>query len=81
MSDAQTLTTFLGWCSGINTGLLCVAVAALVLMKDRVANIHSRMLGVDRSELPAMYFQYLGNYKIFILIFNLVPYAVLKLMG
>ena len=74
MNDTQTLTTFLGWCSVINLGLLCVAAAALMLMKDWMTGIHSRMLGIDRSELPAMYFQYLANYKRLVLVLNVVPY-------
>ncbi len=81
MNDLQTLTTFLGWCSVINVVLLLVATAALVLMKDWIAGIHSKMLGIDRSELPPMYFQYLGNYKALILILNIVPYVTLRMMA
>jgi hypothetical protein len=81
MSDLQTLTTFLGWCSVINMGLLLFSTAALMLMKNFVARMHSKLLGVDRSELPAMYFQYLGNYKVIIIVFNIVPYVALKLMA
>ena len=38
------------------------------------------MSGVDPTELPALYFKYLGNFKIGILLFNLAPYVALKLM-
>ena len=81
MNDLQTLTTFLGWCSVINMGLLLFSTALLMLMKNFVAGLHSKLLGVDRSELPAMYFQYLGNYKVFIIVFNIVPYVALKMMA
>jgi hypothetical protein len=56
MNDLQTLTTFPGWCSVINMGLLLFSTAALMLMKNFVARMHSKLLGVDRPEFPAMYF-------------------------
>ena len=81
MNDAGTLTTFLGWCTVINMVLLCLSTLALALMKDWVAAIHSRMFGIDRAGLPALYFQYLGNFKVFIIVFNFAPWMALELMG
>ena len=81
MIAIDTLATFLGWCSVINIGVLVLSTIILIIMREPVASIHSRLFGIHQAELPATYFQYLGNYKIAIFIFNLVPYIALKVMG
>jgi hypothetical protein len=72
--------TFLGWCSVINIGVLVFSAVFLFIFKDFAINIHSKITGVSSSKLPTLYFSYMANYKIGILIFNLVPYIALKLM-
>jgi len=39
------------------------------------------LFGVNPAELPIIYLQYLGNYKVAIIILNIVPYIALKVMG
>lgn len=75
------LTTFFGWCSAINIGILMATSIGLVLLRGPISNIHSRMMKLPESRLPRLYFQYLGAYKIAILIFNLVPYIALKIIA
>ncbi len=81
MIEIDVLTTFLGWCSLINIGVFVFSAITLTLMREKITAIHSRLFKVNRDALPESYFQYLGNYKIAILIFNLVPYAALKAMA
>jgi Family of unknown function (DUF6868) len=78
--DVNQITTFLGWCIAINMGILAFAAIFLFIFKDFAINIHSKLTGVSASKLPALYFSYMANYKIGILILNLVPYIALKLM-
>lgn len=81
MIELNTLTAFLGWCSVINIGVLVLSVIVLMLMREAIANIHSKMFGLNQTTLPPIYMQYIGSYKIAILIFNLVPYISLKVMN
>jgi hypothetical protein len=81
MMTIDTLTTFLGWCSVINIGVLALTTIALIIMRGPVTRIHSRLFGLNQADLPAYYFQYLGNYKIAIFILNIVPYIALKIMS
>lgn len=74
------LTQFFGWCSVINIGILIFTSIILILFKGPISSIHHRMAGVPESDLPRLYFQYLGSYKIAILVFSLVPYIALKAM-
>jgi hypothetical protein len=80
MIDMQTLTTFFGWCTVINISLLSFYTIWLMFFRDLTKSIHSTLLGVDQDILDPIYFQYLGNYKLAMLVFNIVPYLALKVM-
>ena len=75
------LTTFLGWCSILNIVLLTFSAVLLVFFIERIAQIHAGMFTIDQAEIHKMYFQYLANYKIATLIFNIIPYFSLKIMA
>lgn len=77
--NLETLTTFLGWCSLINLSLLILATISLVVFKDLVTRVHSKLFGLEDENLHREYFRYLANFKILVLVFNLVPYLVLRL--
>ena len=79
MELLDSVTNILGWCSVLNIGLLCGSALCVTLMRDTVMKIHARMFGVDEADLPGVYFRYLAQYKILVLIFNIVPYLALKI--
>lgn len=81
MIDLNELTTFFGWCTVINLGFYLFSAFFIIVFKSFTINLHSKMVGVEASELPNMYFKFLGNYKIGIILFNLSPYITLKLMS
>lgn len=80
MSETE-LANFLGWCTLLNLGLLVASTVALWVARKPVAKLHARLFGIDADKLPAMYFQYLANYKIAIIVFNLVPYLALRILA
>ena len=81
MMNMHALTVFLGWCSVINIGVLLFSTLALIAIRGPVSNIHSKLFGVSQSDLAPLYMQYLGNYKIAIIILNIVPYLALTIMA
>ena len=46
-----------------------------------VFKVHGKMLHLGEEELSRQYVQYLSQYKIVILVFNLVPYLALMIMA
>ena len=80
MITIDTLTTFLGWCSVINISIFVFSVIILMTLRDPILNVHSKLFGLNPVNLPLNYFQYLGNYKLAILMFNVTPYVALKIM-
>lgn len=75
------LRELLGWCSAINIGLLVLAAFFLVVARNWVLGMHSRMFGLSEEDLSRAYFQYLAQFKIVVLVFNLVPYIALRIMA
>lgn len=80
MMGINELTTFFGWCSLINLGVYLFSAFFIIVLKRFTINLHSKLVDVEAAELPKMYFKFLGNYKIGILLLNLTPYIALKLM-
>ena len=76
----EMLTTILGWCLAINIGLLVFAAVAVMGFRNLVLHLHGKLFGLSDDDLVRAYFQYLANYKIAIIVFNLVPYVALKLL-
>jgi len=81
MENIQTITTFLGWCTVINLGMYIFTAIMLTILKKPVKNIHSKLSGISVEKLDEVYFNYLGNYKLAIIILNIVPYIALKIMA
>jgi hypothetical protein len=70
---------FLGWMALVNGAILLLGTIGLCLAREWIIGAHVTMTGVDREDLPMLYFSYLGNFKIAWIVLNLVPYLVLRL--
>ncbi|WP_105189143.1 DUF6868 family protein [Pseudoalteromonas sp. T1lg48] len=81
MLGVNELTAFFGWCTVINLAFYLLSAFFILVFKDFTINLHSKIAGVAPSELPRIYFNFMGNYKLGILLLNLTPYIALKLMG
>lgn len=77
----ETLAAFFGWMTLINFALFLVAVLFMWLFQGLGMRMHAKMFGIDQSALPVEWYRYLGNYKIAIIMLNLVPYLALLLMA
>jgi len=81
MITTHQLTELLGWASIINIGYLLMSALVLILAREFVVSVHSRLFNVSPKDLPSIYFNFLAGYKTLSLIFCIVPYVSLKLMG
>ncbi|HUX81248.1 MAG TPA: hypothetical protein VMV35_00265 [Halothiobacillus sp.] len=75
------LTTFFGWASLINIAILMLTFILLTLGRSLIIPLHARLLQVPETELPRIYLTFLGQYKLLIVVFNLVPYIALTIMS
>ncbi|MEQ3697136.1 MAG: DUF6868 family protein [Pseudomonadales bacterium] len=78
--DLEQVTALFGWMSVIHIAFLSFASIVLILARRPVARLHSKLTGVAETELPTLYFNYLGNYKIFAICTAIAPYIALRLI-
>ncbi len=79
--NIATMQTFFGWCAVINVGFLVFTSILIIVMRKIAIRFHSKMFNVDETFLNQAYFEYLGQYKIIVIVFSIVPYLALKIMG
>ncbi len=77
----EMIRAVLGWCSVINIGLLIFSSISLIAIRGVASRIHGKMFNLDEKDLSRAYFQYLAQYKIAIIVFNIVPYFALRIIG
>jgi hypothetical protein len=80
MIELQMMTAFFGWCAVLNIGLLLFTAIWIIVFRDFTKSIHRAILSVDQDSLDVIYFQFMGNLKIAVIVFNVVPYLALKMM-
>ena len=75
------LRHFFAWCTVINYAILIVWFVAMLIGRDWIARLHAKLLGVSEDRVKTIHFYGIAFYKIGILLFNLVPYLALRIMG
>ena len=79
--DTETLTRFLMWCTIVNGGLLILTFLICVFGVDWVYRMHSKWFPMPRETFNVVIYSFLGLFKIFFLVFNVVPYVALLIIG
>ena len=79
--DIQMLTRFFMWCTILNMGLLVLSSLILTFAGDFVYRIHSKWFPMPRETFNVAIYSFVGLFKIVWLVFNLVPYVALLIVG
>ncbi len=74
----KSLRTFLGWCTVINFGILLWWFLAIIFAHDFVFMVHTRWFTIPVESFDAIHYTMMACYKLTVVIFNLVPYLVLR---
>lgn len=69
------------WCSIINYGLLVVWFLLLVLLREWLYRLWSKWFRLSAAQFEAISFAGMALFKIGILLFNVVPYVALRIVG
>ncbi len=77
--DIEVVRRFLAWCTVLNWIVLLVWWAMLAFSSDWVYGLHSKWFKISRGTFDALHYGGMGLFKILILLFNLIPYLVLRL--
>ena len=79
--DIQTLTSFFGWCTIINAGFFLFVTLFITIAPDLVYRLQIKFLPISRDTYNVVIYSFLGLVKIFLVVFNVVPYVALRLVG
>jgi len=77
----NVIRAFFKWCTIINGGLLIFWSLLLRYAGDWVFGMHSGWIPITRDAFNTEIYLLLGFFKIIVIVFNLVPYFALVIVG
>jgi hypothetical protein len=77
----QTLTTFFMWCTIINAGLLVFWTVIYMSAPDLVYRTQSKFFPIPRETFDVVFYSFIAVFKIVVLVFVVVPYVALLIIG
>jgi hypothetical protein len=77
----EVLRSFFLWCTVINYGILLVWFLLFTLVGDWFQRLHGRWFRLSSDQFDTLHYVGMSVYKIGILLFNLVPYVALCIVG
>jgi len=72
--DIIVVKTFFMWCSIINGVLLIFSFLVCAYAGDWIYGIHSKWFPISREAFNVAIYCFIGLFKIFVLVFNLIPW-------
>ena len=75
--DLHTLTRFFMWCSIINGGLLLLLGCIYLIAPGLTYRLQKFWFPLPEETFTIVFYSFIGLFKIFVIIFNLVPYLAL----
>jgi hypothetical protein len=69
------------WCAAINYGVLLLWFLFFRFAHDWMYRFHGRWFRIPAEQFDAIHYTAMAIYKIGILLFNLVPYVALHIVG
>ncbi|MHC4665239.1 MAG: DUF6868 family protein [Planctomycetota bacterium] len=79
--DIQTLTAILMWCTILNVALLLLSSLFCLCVADWIYSIHSKWFSISRDTFNVAIYSFIALYKILVLVFNVIPYLALLIVG
>ena len=77
----QLLTEFFMWCTVINGGLLIFWTVMLMSAPSLVYSIQTKFFPMPRETFNVVIYAFIGLFKLFFIVFNVVPYFAFILIG
>lgn len=75
------LRAFLAWCTVINLCLYFLSFLVCAFAGDWVYRMHSMWFPMSRDAFNLAIYGFIGLYKLFIIVFNVVPYIAVIIAG
>ena len=79
--DVQTLTSFFMWCTIINSGMLIFLALIYMLAPNLAYRLQSKFIPISRETFDVVFYSFMGLFKVIVLVFNVVPWIALLIIG
>ncbi len=79
--DIDSIRAFFMWCTILNVALLLLSSLMCICAGDWVYRIHSKWFSVSRETFNVAMYSFIGLYKILVIVFILIPYMALLIVG
>ena len=79
--DINIMRAFFKWCTIINGGLLVFSSLFMLFAGDMVFGLHGKLIPITWDNFNVAIYILLGLFKIIVIVFNLVPYIALVIIG
>ena len=79
--DIQTLTAFFMWCTILNVALLLLSSLMCICAADWAYRIHSKLFSISRETFNVVIYSFIALYKLLVIVFILIPYIALLIVG
>jgi len=79
--DIYSIRAIFMWCTILNVALLLLSSLVCLCAGDWVYRIHSKWFSISRETFNVAFYSFLGLYKIFVFVFNLIPYVALLIVA
>lgn len=81
MEIIETLTTFFGWCAVINFGIMLLGVSFFSVFHGFAGRISARMFGITEQDAKVTFFRVFQQYRLALVVLNIVPWIALTAMA
>ena len=78
--NIEKLQDFFFWCMLINIGIYAFTAIVILVLRDFVCKMHGKMSGLDKETVCKSIYMYLAAYKLFITVFNFVPWIAILII-
>ncbi len=79
--DIQTLTRFFMWCTIMNGALLLLGTTMFMLVPDLVYRTQNKWFRMPRETFTLIMYSFTALFKTVVIVFNVVPYVALLIVG
>ena len=79
--DIHTFTTFFMWCTILNFGILFVWTIFFMSARDFAYRTQSKLVPISQEAFNVVIYSGFAVYRILFVVFNLVPFVALLIVG
>lgn len=79
--NIETLIRFFMWCTILNVVLLAFSFMIFAFASDFVYRMHSKWFPMPRETFNVVFYSFIGAYKLFVYVFNIVPWIALVIIA